>query len=384
MLLFKFWSTPLAMVTLLALTACNGAGSVPSSAAVASPARVTPEDTTSVLKLLTKDVVIGSTVDPSNGDTAPRSIAVATMNYGKIKKNQIFVCNFADSSGTAGNGTTIEQFSPVASSKPTTFVQSTDFKGCDGSAVTSGDQMYATGYTSKKMVRINQSGKITKVYGSPITLPLGDSDAPPLYSYSPEYVYIGNADTGAVDSISLGGYGTKKVLQVINGFPVNKQSGFSAQGPYGIAYWCGSGQGTACKKKADTLFIADGACDAVVAIDHASNLLVKDEVTVQSNCTKFKCKAKKDVCGKLVLSGSPLDAPGPATALANGNVIVANTAGGNTLVEMTPTGQVLDTKVVDTSGTQGIYALFAIGTSDKNTALYYTDTNDNSLHELEQ
>ena len=54
------------------------------------------------------------------------------------------------------------------------------------------------------------------------------------------------------------------------------------------------------------------------------------------------------------------------------------------LVEMTPTGKVLDTKVVDKSTTQGIFGLHAIGTSDSNTALYYTDTNDNSLHELEQ
>jgi hypothetical protein len=48
------------------------------------------------------------------------------------------------------------------------------------------------------------------------------------------------------------------------------------------------------------------------------------------------------------------------------------------------TGKVLATKVVDKSATQGIFALAAIGSSDTNTALYYTDTNDNSLHELEQ
>ena len=70
------------------------------------------------------------------------------------------------------------------------------------------------------------------------------------------------------------------------------------------------------------------------------------------------------------------------TLLPNGNLIVANSAGGNTLVEITPTGKVLDTKVVDTSPTQGIFGVRASGTNDGNTVLYYTDTNDDSLHEL--
>jgi hypothetical protein len=51
---------------------------------------------------------------------------------------------------------------------------------------------------------------------------------------------------------------------------------------------------------------------------------------------------------------------------------------------MTPTGQVLDTTVVDKSKTSGIFGLAAIGTKDSNTALFYTDTNTNTLHELEQ
>ena len=44
----------------------------------------------------------------------------------------------------------------------------------------------------------------------------------------------------------------------------------------------------------------------------------------------------------------------------------------------------LDTKVVDTSKTSGIFGLAATGTKDSNTALFYTDTNTNTLHELEQ
>jgi Na+-translocating ferredoxin:NAD+ oxidoreductase RnfG subunit len=85
----------------------------------------------------------------------------------------------------------------------------------------------------------------------------------------------------------------------------------------------------------------------------------------------------------VVNAGSPLDKPVAMAILPNGNLIVANT-GNNTLVEMTPKGQVLDTKVVDTSKTPGIFGLAAIGTKDGNTALFYTDINTSTLHELEQ
>ncbi|MFZ1016717.1 MAG: hypothetical protein WAN39_02475 [Candidatus Cybelea sp.] len=349
---------------------------------------VLSDDSTSILKRLTKDVTIGSTVDLKNGDMGPRAISVVMTNFGKLKKNQILVCNFDDKNGNAGKGTTIEQFPPTPHSKPTTFVQSSQIEGCDGTALTTGDTVYATGMTSKSMAAINASGKIKKVYTKPFTMPIADSEAPQLYAdYSAEYIFAGNGDTGAVDNLSLDAYGTGKPLEVISGFPVNKGSGWSAQGPSGFAYWCDALPGAPkCKVThgtADTLYIADGDCNAVVAIDHASSLLVKDEITVGAACKTFKCLYPSSSCGKVVKIGSPLNKPFAAAILPNGNMVVANTAN-NTLVELMPSGKVLDTKVVDKSKTPGIWSLFAVGTNDGNTAMYYTDTNSNELHKLEQ
>jgi len=53
-------------------------------------------------------------------------------------------------------------------------------------------------------------------------------------------------------------------------------------------------------------------------------------------------------------------------------------------VELTPTGKILDTKTIDKSKTAHIFGLLATGTSDSNTALFYTDTKTNTLQELEQ
>ncbi|MFY9665554.1 MAG: hypothetical protein WAK19_14020, partial [Candidatus Cybelea sp.] len=92
---------------------------------------VVPDDTTSILKKLTKDVEIGSTVDKKNGDMGPRAISLVRSTFG-LKKGQLLVCNFENSTGTAGKGTTIEVLNPVPHSKPVTFTQSTKLEGCDG------------------------------------------------------------------------------------------------------------------------------------------------------------------------------------------------------------------------------------------------------------
>jgi hypothetical protein len=122
-----------------------------------------------------------------------------------------------------------------------------------------------------------------------------------------------------------------------------------------------------------------------VAFSNSSDLLDKDEIIVKPGGKTFKCRYPKTTCGSVVYSGSPLDGPMASALLPNGNLIVANTQGtANTLVELTPGGKILDTKVIDTSSTQGVFGLAAKGTNDSNTVLYYTDTNDNNVHELTQ
>src|SRR5581483_11715935 len=124
--LLKVRAAALTALAALALAACGANGSLPSSAAAgagagAAPFAISqgaidrPDDTTSILKKLTKDVVIGSTVDPGNGDTGPHSLAIVKTSYG-LKKGQVVVCNFADASGTAGNGTTVEVLNPTPGS----------------------------------------------------------------------------------------------------------------------------------------------------------------------------------------------------------------------------------------------------------------------------
>jgi hypothetical protein len=382
-------ATLLTAAMLVWSAACSGTNAVPPNAVGVASSPVqrsvleatlpSPDDTTSILKKLTKDVVIGSTVDPTNGDMGPRALSRAAVNYG-LKKGQLLVCNFSDSSGTAGNGTTIEVLDPLPGSKPSTFVQNTKIRGCDGDALSSGNSVYGAGWKSHVVAAFNQTGKYKKTYGPPIEVPFSDADANCGLPYAPEGIYVGDSKTGSIVKFSIGLYGNPKEIPVITGFAVNQGSGWGVLGPSGMQYDARR-HGSRCN---DTLYIVDGVTNTIVAVKNASNLLVKGEIVVLPGGKTFKCKDKKATCATLVYSGSPLDAPVASAFLPNGNLIVANTKGGNKLVELTPAGQILATKVVDQKKASGIFGLLAVGKTDSDTVLFYTDKNDNKLHELEQ
>jgi hypothetical protein len=191
-------------------------------------------------------------------------------------------------------------------------------------------------------------------------------------------MFTSDVQTGSIVSIGTSGYGSGFYQQVATGFAVGNasQTGWNTVGPSGLAY----------NHKKDILYIADGANNTIVKFSNATALLQKNEIVVLPGGKKFKCAHKKTTCGKLVYSGSPLNVPVAMTMLPNGNLIVANTqpasSGGNELVELTPTGTILDTKVVDSGATPAVFGLAASGTKDSNTVLFYADTNDNNVHEL--
>lgn len=375
----------LLLAGVFATSACGANTTVPSGTAsqlIAPDMGVAPQvDSTSILKKLTKDVKIGSTVDPKNGDTGPRAVSLVRSTFG-LKKGQLLVCNYADSGGTAGNGTTIEVLNPTANSKPKTFVQDSNLKGCDGSAITAGNVIYGAGQNGGMVSQYDQSGKVLYTYGKPIVAPFDTADAFCGFAYAPEDIYVPDAKTGAVVKLEFLPVSKAKdtELQVISGFAVNHGSGWSTLGPSGIQY-NGTHIGTKCN---DTLYIVDGVDNTVVAVSTASALLDKNEIVVEKGGKTFKCAQPKKTCATVLYSGSPLDAPVASALLPNGNLIVANTKGGNKLVEISAAGKVLATKTIDTSSTPHIFGLQASGTSDSDTVLFYTDTGTNTLQELEQ
>ena len=191
---------------LFATSACGGNTTVPTGATsqISAPgaSSIVPNDTTSILKKLTKDVEIGSTVDPKNGDMGPRAISLVRSTFG-LKKGQLLVCNFDDSAGTAGKGTTIEVLDPNPHSKPVTFTQSTKVEGCDGDAITEANQVYGAGMLSGLVSQFDQTGKLKKSYRSPIEAPFADADAFCGLPYAPEDIYVSDSKTGSIVKLAF-------------------------------------------------------------------------------------------------------------------------------------------------------------------------------------
>jgi hypothetical protein len=337
-----------------------------------------PADTKSILKKLTKDVVIGSTVDPTNGDEGPRALSIVPKeNIGLLSPGDLVVCNFENSAGVPGDGTTIELLNPTPGSQPVRFAQSSSIEGCDGDAIASYYDVFGAGLVSGDIMDFSSEGAEGNTFsGAPITAPFSDVDALPKQLFSPEFIFVGTT-AGGIVSLSIGFYGNDLATQVAEGFAVNYGSGslWNLLAPSGLQY----------DHALDSLYIVDGVTNTIVAFSNASELQDENEIVVQPGGKTFKCKYPSATCASLVYSGTPLDAPMASALLPNGNLIVANTQGtANTLVELTPKGQVLDTKVIDSSSTQGVFGLAAGGTKDSNTVLFYTDTNSNTVHELEQ
>jgi DNA-binding beta-propeller fold protein YncE len=205
----------------------------------------------------------------------------------------------------------------------------------------------------------------------PIQSPFADGYAH-AGRFSPDEIFTSD-DSGDIIGFSFGVYGTGKLSQVASGFAHNGKTGWAVLGASGIQD----------DSKKNALYIVDGVDNTVVEFTDATGLGQANEIIVEKGGKKFDCRYKP-MCAKLIYSGPPLDAPEAAAILPNGNLIIANTAGGNTLVELTPAGKVLDTKVVDKSKTQGIFGLVARGSNDNDTVLFFSDRNGNNVQELKR
>jgi DNA-binding beta-propeller fold protein YncE len=157
---------------------------------------------------------------------------------------------------------------------------------------------------------------------------------------------------------------------VITVLKVNKGKPGSVLGPTALAY----------NKKNDTMYVADGASNILYAFSKAYDFLDQPKAIVIGSTGKtFTGPEAKNA--KVLYSGTALSGSVSMALLPNGNLIVANTKSNN-LVEIESTGAILDTKSVDSGAGGAIRGILAVGTSDTNTVLYFTDVNANNVQEL--
>ena len=366
----------IAIAAALAIAAgCSSNSNAPLPGAVAPGARApgfgaVSEDGTSILKQLKKQVVIGSTIDPKLGQLNPYGLTVAPATAGDFTKGDLVVCNFNAKSNVQGTGYTIVALHPKPGSKPRLVSDSKTLKGCDALALSTGDDIWAAAFSANDNPIISASGKVEgNIKGAPFDRPWGQVFA---QNSSTAAFYESNAADGDVVRIKLGATFTYDVIA--KGFAVNHGKPGSIFGPSGLTY----------DPNGDVLYIVDGTNNTVVAFSNVSTI-PKGGIIVEKDGKTFKGPDAKDA--RLVFAGSPLNGPISATLLPNENLVVGNTgnaSGQNLLVELTPSGKVLDVRNVDKGAAGALFGIVATGSSDSDTKVYFNDDNDNNLQVLER
>jgi hypothetical protein len=370
-------NAPCALVSVLLISGCSAGGYnvSPPSQATAPLAREQGADLSqgvSVLKLLRKQVVIGSTVDPVNGAQNPYGLAVAPSTSGSLTKGDLVVCNFNAKSNVQGTGTSIIALHPVANSKPIHISSLKSLKGCDALSLDPGDTIWAAAMVANDNPVIDASGNlISNIAGKPFSQPWGQAYAEPKSGASA--FYETNAGNGSVVRINLGSKFTYDVIA--RNFPVNHGQPGTALAPSGLAY----------DESLDTLYFANGMNNTIVAFKNASSIPAGG-IRARDNGMKFSGPSAADA--RIVFSGAPLNGPISTALLPNGNLVVGNTldqSGKNLLIEVSVAdGKILDVRNVDKGAAGALFGIVATGRSNSDTKVYFNDDNDNNVQVLER
>jgi hypothetical protein len=333
-----------------------------------SSANAAPE--TSVLKQLTKQVVIGSAVDPVNGGQNPYGLAIAPSSAGDFTKGDLVICNFNAKSNVQGTGESIVALHPMPGSKPMHVSSIKPLKGCDALSVDSSDIVWAASMVANDNPLIGPTGNLVQdISGKPFSQPWGQIYAAPK-SGSPAF-YETNAGDGSVVRINFGSPFTYDVIAT--GFPVNHGKPGTALAPSGLAY----------DPSIDTLYFADGMNDTLVAFKDVSSIAAGG-IKATDNGMKFSGPSAGDA--RVVFSGKPLNGPISTALLPNGNIVLGNTLdpnGKNLMIEISASGKLLDVRNVDKGAAGSIFGMVASGTKS-DPKIYFNDDNDNNVQVLEK
>jgi len=367
----------LAAVALFAVAGCSHSGSmIPAQSTGAAPQSAQqsqPDVNVSVLNLLTRQRVVGSTSDPSLHQLNPYGLTVAPSTNGDFTKGDLVVCNFNASSNVQGTGYTIVALHPKDGSQPRLVSKNKVLKGCDALALAPDDTIWAADFSANDNPVISSSGNlIVNIKGAPFNHPFGQIFAPRGGASGAPVFYETNARSGTVVRINLGSSFTYDVIAT--GFAINRGKPGSIFGPSGLAY----------DNRNDTLYIVDGTNNTVVAFSNVSTIPANG-IKVEKGGMTFGGPSAGQA--RLVFAGPPLNGPISSALLFDGNLVIGNTAnktGRNVMVEMTPHGRILATKNVDKGAAGSIFGMVSTGNNIHDVRLYYNDDNHNNLRVLEQ
>jgi len=324
---------------------------------------------------------------PAIGDVNPYGIAVVPITTGNLVQGDILISNFNNSANLQGTGTTIMEISPGGAVQTFAEINGSSLPGsCPGGvglttalvALQAGwvivgslpttDGTAATAQSGCLLV-LNSTGQVVETFsGGPIN---GPWDATVLDGGTTAALFFTNVLNGTVAANGrvvqtatvvrmLLSVSTTSMPQVVlttiigSGFPARTDPAALVIGPTGLAL----------SASGDRLYVNDS---------------LKNRISVITNpLVRFRSAEK----GFTLSQGKALVDPLGLTIAPNGDLIAANGGNGN-LVEVTPKGQQIATKQVDTGGgpPPGAGDLFGLVTTSNQ--IYFVDDGTNTLNVLQ-
>ncbi len=369
------------------LAACSsGSGTANPAPPMQNHAGQDVVSTSSVLSTLTNEQTIGSTTPETPHDVNPYGLDVAKTTSGKISAGDLVVCDFNNPGNVQGTGTEIVALHPVVGSTPQLIVKDNTLMGCNALVAAPTGNIWAAAFKANDNPIFTSNGTlVTDLSNGPWNHPFGEAFAPPLSANSAPAFYVSNAGDGSLVRVTIvpnspnvqvctPGACSFTFTVIATGFPVNHGKPGSILSPSGLNY----------QTSGDRLYIVDGTNNTLYAIDNISSVGANG-ITVNASGQSFT--GPSAASAHVIFSGPPLNGPISSAILPGGNIAVGNTLdpdGQNLIVEISPTGQMLFVKNVDTGPAGAIFGMVATGTSAATAKLYFNDDNDNTVKVLSQ
>lgn len=348
----------------------------------ARPAAAAP-GSTPLLTRLTRVDTVGSTV-PGNGDVNPYGITMVHTTRGRLHSGDLLISNFKDRANQQGTGSTIVELSPSGRRTVFAHISRNSLPGpCPGGVgLTTALNLLPGGYVvvgslptsdgtsatarSGCLIVLDSAGRPVSTIAGPKVQGPWDSTVVRRGSISTLFVSMalnGGAAAGrhTVDNstivrirLSSGPGRPPKVMDetvVANRIPRRDDPNALVIGPTGLALGS-SGQ----------LYVADTLDSRIAAVPDAMSRM-----------------SPAPDAGATVSTGGHLNQPLGLTLAPNGDVIAANAGDGN-LVEISPAGQQVATRTVDSK--TGAGSLFGLLTAPSGRRIYFVDDGDNTLKTL--
>ena len=333
---------------------------------------------------------LGSNIStvPANGDVNPYGMALVQETTGKLIKGDILISNFNNSANLQGTGTTVMEISPEGAVQTFAQIDATKLPGpCPGGvglttalvalrrgwvivgSLPTTDGTSATAQSGCLLV-LNSMGQVVETFsGDPIN---GPWDATVVERGNIAALFFTNVLNGTVTAngnvvrsatvvrilLSVSAASMPKVLQttiVGSGLPARTDPAALVIGPTGLALSAGGTR----------LYVNDSLSNRIAVISRP---------ITRSNSAGM---------GLTLTEGNQLNDPLGLSRAPDGHLIVANGGNGN-LVEVTPKGQQIATKTVDTGGGPPPGAGDLFGVLAAPGKVYFVDDGTNTMDVLER